>query len=262
RCRRRARVPRQALDLPGPGRRARRRAGAPGTEAGRGGRHDPPARPAGGRLERRRGAPRPLPQAPRLVPEGLPGRQHGARGGRPRRLGRGHRGAAGPARPRRRRPRGGGADRAQPLQRAAPGRAARRLAGRPRRGGRAAPRRRATGLRRMSGRPDRAPSLVLASAPPRRRELLGRSGLEPEVVPAEVDETPRREEPADGFALRVAGDKASAVAASRPGAVVLAADTAVVLDGVPLGKPADEDDALVMLTRLSGRVHEVLTAVV
>lgn len=114
----------------------------------------------------------------------------------------------------------------------------------------------------MSGRPDRAPSLVLASASPRRRELLGRIGLEPEVVPAEVDETPRPEEPADGFVLRVAGDKASAVAASRPGAVVLAADTAVVLDGVPLGKPADEDDALVMLTRLSGRVHEVLTAVV
>ncbi len=104
--------------------------------------------------------------------------------------------------------------------------------------------------------------LVLASASPRRLELLRRLDLEPEVEPAHVDETPETGETAEEYVLRVATDKAEAVAGRRPGALVLGADTAVVLDGVPLGKPADRDEALVMLTRLSGRVHEVVTAVV
>ncbi len=103
---------------------------------------------------------------------------------------------------------------------------------------------------------------VLASASPRRLELLRRVGFEPEVVPADVDESVLPGETADDYVLRVAADKARVVAATRRGAVVLAADTAVVLDGEPLGKPADADDALEILRRLRGRTHEVLSAVV
>jgi septum formation protein len=104
--------------------------------------------------------------------------------------------------------------------------------------------------------------LVLASASPRRRELLERVGICFEVQPADVDEATRPEEPADDYVRRVALDKAHAVAALRPDAFVLAADTAVVLDGEVLGKPADPGDARRTLARLSGRAHEVLTAVV
>lgn len=106
------------------------------------------------------------------------------------------------------------------------------------------------------------PELVLASASPRRAELLGRVGLSPVVAPADVDESVLPGESADDYVVRVAADKAHAVAAAHPGAVVLAADTAVVLDGEPLGKPADPADALDMLGRLAGRTHEVLSAVV
>jgi septum formation protein len=111
----------------------------------------------------------------------------------------------------------------------------------------------------MSGGP---PALVLASASPRRAELLGRVGLSPVVAPADVDESVLPGESADEYVVRVAADKAHAVARTHPGAVVLAADTAVVLDGVPLGKPVDPADALAMLGRLAGRTHEVLSAVV
>jgi septum formation protein len=107
-----------------------------------------------------------------------------------------------------------------------------------------------------------APRLVLASASPRRRELLERVGLLPIVVPAEIDESTLPGEHADDYVVRVAADKAHAVAVLHPGAVVVAADTAVVLDGVPLGKPAGPADALEMLSRLSGRTHQVLSSVV
>lgn len=103
---------------------------------------------------------------------------------------------------------------------------------------------------------------VLASASPRRRELLARVGLHPSVAAADVDESVLPGEHADDYVVRVAADKAHTVAARKPGRVVLAADTAVVLDGVPLGKPTDRLDALVMLSKLSGRTHEVLSAVV
>lgn len=103
--------------------------------------------------------------------------------------------------------------------------------------------------------------LVLASASPRRLELLERAGLHAEVLPAEVDESVLPEEPPHAYVARVARAKTAAVAALRPGAVVLGSDTAVVLDGVALGKPAGRDAALTMLTRLSGRTHEVMTAV-
>jgi septum formation protein len=103
--------------------------------------------------------------------------------------------------------------------------------------------------------------LVLASGSPRRRELLARLGLDPEVVPADIDEAPLPDEAPSLHALRIARAKAEAAAARRPGAPVLAADTIVVLDGEILGKPRDRDQARAMLRRLAGRAHVVITAV-
>jgi septum formation protein len=106
--------------------------------------------------------------------------------------------------------------------------------------------------------------LVLASASPRRAELLRTAGFSFDVRPADVDETPRADEPPAAYALRVARDKALATAGRLDGADVwiLAADTVVVVDGHILGKPTDHADARRMLSMLSGVVHEVLTAVV
>ena len=105
--------------------------------------------------------------------------------------------------------------------------------------------------------------VYLASASPRRGELLRQIGVEFRVQPADIDEAPRAGEPARDYVLRLAAAKAAAVGAvlKHTPAPVLAADTAVVLDGEILGKPADAPEALRMLERLSGRVHEVLTAV-
>jgi septum formation protein len=105
--------------------------------------------------------------------------------------------------------------------------------------------------------------LHLASRSPRRAELLRLVGVEFVLVDVEVDESQRPGEAAADYVLRVASDKAQAGAASlAPDAVVLAADTTVTVDGEVFGKPCDEDDARRMLTRLSGRWHEVMTAVV
>lgn len=106
--------------------------------------------------------------------------------------------------------------------------------------------------------------LVLASASPRRAELLRTAGFAFEVRPADVDETPRPAEPPATYALRVARDKALAAAERVNGtdAWILAADTVVVVDGRILGKPTGPADARRMLSLLSGVVHEVLTAVV
>ena len=106
------------------------------------------------------------------------------------------------------------------------------------------------------------PPLILASASPRRRELLAQCGLAFTVVPAGVDEEQRDEESASAYVRRVAADKAVAVWSDHPDAFVLGSDTAVVLDGKVLGKPADAAQARVMLAALSGRAHEVLSAVV
>ncbi|MES1164523.1 MAG: nucleoside triphosphate pyrophosphatase [Verrucomicrobiota bacterium] len=112
------------------------------------------------------------------------------------------------------------------------------------------------------------PDLILASASPRRRELLERVGLRLAVCPTEIDETPRPgERPAD-YVRRIALEKAAAGVATLPitpeGAPphppLLAADTTVIVDGATLGKPVDEDDARAMLLRLAGRRHEVTTA--
>jgi septum formation protein len=104
-------------------------------------------------------------------------------------------------------------------------------------------------------------TLVLASGSPRRRELLSRLGLELDVAPADIDETPLPGEAPSPHALRIARAKAEAALARRPGAPVLAADTIVVLDGEILGKPRHRDQAREMLRRLSGRSHLVITAV-
>jgi septum formation protein len=103
------------------------------------------------------------------------------------------------------------------------------------------------------------PRLVLASASPRRRELLAGLGLCFAVRPASVDETPRAGESAAALVERLAREKAGAVAG--PGEVVVGADTVVALDGALLGKPADDGEAAAMLARLAGREHEVLTGI-
>jgi septum formation protein len=104
------------------------------------------------------------------------------------------------------------------------------------------------------------PSLVLASASPRRAELLARLGARLTVRPADLDETPAAGESPQQLVLRLAAAKASAVAhADRDDEIVLAADTEVVQDGRSLGKPRDHADAVAMLTSLSGRTHEVVT---
>ncbi|HEY2709870.1 MAG TPA: Maf family protein [Caulobacteraceae bacterium] len=104
--------------------------------------------------------------------------------------------------------------------------------------------------------------LVLASASPRRLELLAQIGISPdEVLPADIDETALDGETARRLALRLAKGKAAAVAALRPDAFILAADTVVALGRRLLGKPEDAADGERMLRLLSGRAHRVLTAV-
>lgn len=108
--------------------------------------------------------------------------------------------------------------------------------------------------------------IYLASSSPRRRELLAQLGVRFEVIAPEISEQPRAGEPARDYVARLARTKAVAGttfvrARGWPARPVLAADTEVVLDGEILGKPRDHGHAVSMLSRLSGRTHEVLTAV-
>jgi septum formation protein len=105
------------------------------------------------------------------------------------------------------------------------------------------------------------PRIILASSSPRRRELLTLIGIPHIVQPADVDESVRPGEVPTVYAERLAREKAAAIAARDARAVVIGADTIVVLDGDILGKPRDEAEALHMLGRLSGREHTVFTAV-
>lgn len=108
-----------------------------------------------------------------------------------------------------------------------------------------------------------AGALVLASASPRRKELLSKMGVVFTCISADIDETPHRREPAGQYVERMAQEKAHAVLerSVSDAALVLAADTSVILDGVILGKPESPEDAHDMLRRLSGRSHLVMTAI-
>jgi septum formation protein len=102
--------------------------------------------------------------------------------------------------------------------------------------------------------------LILASASPRRLELLARLGVVPDaVLPTEIDETPHRSEPADRYACRMASEKAAA--ATETGSLVLAADTVVAAGRRILPKTESEEEAKAALTLLSGRRHRVHSAV-
>ena len=106
--------------------------------------------------------------------------------------------------------------------------------------------------------------LILASASPRRAELLTAAGYDFTVIPADVEESPGAGEPAAAYTLRVAGDKARHVARqyAQDDVAVIGADTEVVVDNRILGKPRDDTHATEMLRRLSGTAHDVLTAIV
>ena len=105
------------------------------------------------------------------------------------------------------------------------------------------------------------PMLILASASPRRAQLLVAAGIAFDMIPADVDETPAAGESPRAYVERLALEKARAAGRAHPGRTALGADTTVVLDGHILGKPVDATDAAAMLARLSGQAHEVLTGV-
>jgi septum formation protein len=108
---------------------------------------------------------------------------------------------------------------------------------------------------------DAARMMILASGSSRRGELLAQIGVRFEVDVADIDETPQSNEQAQAYVERLALEKARTVARRHPEAVVLGSDTSVIIDDEILGKPLDEADAAQMLARLSGRTHQVLTAV-
>ena len=104
-------------------------------------------------------------------------------------------------------------------------------------------------------------TLILASSSPRRQELLREIGIPFQVHAAHINEDQAAGEDAREYALRLAREKAQAVATHYPRSYVLGADTIVVVDGEVLGKPKDHSEAARMLRKLSGRGHEVTTAV-
>jgi septum formation protein len=105
------------------------------------------------------------------------------------------------------------------------------------------------------------PRIVLASASPRRADIMRQLGLRPDVVPADVDEAYRTGETPGEHVERLARSKAERVRSRLPGALVVGGDTVVVLEGEILSKPAGEADAVAMLGRLAGRAHDVLSGV-
>ena len=116
-------------------------------------------------------------------------------------------------------------------------------------------------MRRERSAASPLPAVVLASGSPRRRQLLEMVGVPFQVVAPEVDERVRDGEPPEAYVRRLARAKAAAVAARRPRALVLAADTTVVLEGEIFGKPRSAEEAVAMLRRLQGKTHRVMTAV-
>jgi len=132
---------------------------------------------------------------------------------------------------------------------------------------------RKSSARRSSGLGVLQPTVILASASPRRTELLTSLGVAHQVLPADIDETPYGSESALAYVRRMAVTKARTISvqvgsssdsteeAQSLNPTILAADTIVVADGAILGKPQGEQDGLAMIARLSGRTHQVVTAV-
>jgi len=108
----------------------------------------------------------------------------------------------------------------------------------------------------------KTPKLILASQSPRRRELLQSRGLEFDIQPASVEESIDTHQGPENNVLSIARSKAEAVHRMNPDCFVLGADTIVVLENVIIGKPRDREDAVRILTRLSGKDHQVMTAAV
>ena len=109
--------------------------------------------------------------------------------------------------------------------------------------------------------PAREPRIILASASPRRAELLSQIGVEFELAPSPVEERPHPDEAPPDYITRIARAKVIAVARHRESGLVIGADTVVVLDGRLIGKPEDRADAQDLLRQLSGRWHAVMTGV-
>ncbi len=103
--------------------------------------------------------------------------------------------------------------------------------------------------------------IILASASPRRAELMALAGIEFDVAAADICEDPLSGELPEEHVIRLACEKAKAVADRMPGRFFVGSDTVVVLDGRIMGKPADEQEARLMLTLLSGRSHDVISGV-
>ncbi|MEJ2215112.1 MAG: Maf family protein [Gemmatimonadota bacterium] len=112
-----------------------------------------------------------------------------------------------------------------------------------------------------SGDGGAVPPIILASSSPRRRRLLEMLGLDFRSVPSEIEEVLQDGEDTSGHVERLAREKALAVAASYPDALVIGGDTIVVVDRTPMGKPESEADAVAMLLRLQGAMHRVETGV-
>jgi len=109
--------------------------------------------------------------------------------------------------------------------------------------------------------PATEPTIILASASPRRSELLRQIGVEFELEPSQVEERPHPDEAPPDYITRIARAKVIAVARQRETGLIIGADTIVVLDGRLIGKPQDPADAQNMLKQLSGRWHAVMTGV-
>lgn len=109
--------------------------------------------------------------------------------------------------------------------------------------------------------PIRDPRIILASASPRRAELLRQIGVKFELAPSEVEERPHPDETPSDYITRIARAKVIAVARRLEAGLVIGADTVVVLDGRLIGKPEDEADAQRLLRQLSGKWHAVMTGV-
>jgi nucleoside triphosphate pyrophosphatase len=107
----------------------------------------------------------------------------------------------------------------------------------------------------------REPKIILASASPRRAELLDQIGVKFELIPSQIEERPHPDEAPADYITRIARAKVIAVARQQEAGLIIGADTVVVLDGRLLGKPEDDQDARTMLKQLSGRWHAVMTGV-